>query len=96
MFSTGIPSHGNQGEGDGWAVAPPPLPSFIPVIFHPIVPSRFGSPADRKGRIYFFFPSISWEGGGQNQRTLIFFSVSSAVSKSLSGEPIKLQLNLSH
>lgn len=82
MFSAGIPSYGNQGEGDGWAGAPPPLPSFIPVIFHPIVPSKFGSPADRKTRIFFFFfPSISWDSGGQNQRTLIFFSVSSAVSK---------------
>lgn len=43
----------------------------------------------------YFFPSISWEGGGQNQRTFIFFSVSSTVSKSLSGKQIKLQLNLS-
>lgn len=65
------------------------LLSFFNAIFHPIAPQRFLSLEDR-----IFFPSISWEGGGQNHRILIFFSASSSISNSLSREQINTELNL--
>lgn len=36
-----------------------------------------------------FFPSVSGEGGGRSHRILIFFSASSMISNSLSGEQLR-------
>lgn len=72
--------------------APAVLLPFIGVIFHLIVPQGFLFSSRQKSKD--FFSSISWEGGGQNHRTLIFFSASSTISNSLSGEQIKIKLNV--